>query len=153
MLQPHIFQAQMIPLTPSHHAEFEQVSPDVDVEDFDQQKVEMQTLQGHPAERGQQGVMKTKTHVKTKFREGHCCYCLTGEEVNVEEDQSHWETDVDLLRIFFSEFSSNRTNKNTTGWTGQRNEYVDKWMAILLCFTLNVKATAKIKSEKKKSKR
>lgn len=41
-------------LTPSHQAEFEQVSPDVDVEDSDQEQVEVEPFQSHPSEGGQQ---------------------------------------------------------------------------------------------------
>lgn len=49
------------PLTPSHHAEFKQVSTDVDVEDSDKEKVEVESLQSHPAEGGQQGPVQKET--------------------------------------------------------------------------------------------
>lgn len=41
-------------LTPAHHTQFQQVSPDVDVEYAHQQEVKMETLQGRPADGGQQ---------------------------------------------------------------------------------------------------
>lgn len=85
----------MTPLTPPHHAELEQVSPDVDVEDSDQQKIEVEPLQGHPAERGQQGIVKRESHVKAQPRGGQHRLLVTGEEVQVEEDQGNGEVDVD----------------------------------------------------------
>lgn len=42
-------------LTPAHQADFEQVSPDVDVEHSDEEEVNMEALHSHPAEGSQQG--------------------------------------------------------------------------------------------------
>lgn len=50
-----------MPLTPSHQAEFEQVSPYVDVEDLDEEKVEVESLQCCPGEGGQQGPVQRET--------------------------------------------------------------------------------------------
>lgn len=86
----------MTPLTPSHQAEFKQVSPDVDVEDSDEEKVEVEPLQSHPAEGSQQGVVKREGRVEAKPSGGPCCHPLAGEEVQVEEDQGNYQVDVDL---------------------------------------------------------
>lgn len=93
------------PLTPSHHAELEQVSPDIDVEDSDEEKVEVEPLQGHPAEGGQQAVVKREGHVEAKPSRGLCCHPLAGEEVQVEEDEGDGQVDVDLHGDIFSDLS------------------------------------------------
>lgn len=92
-------------LTPSHQAEFEQVSPDIDVEDSDKEKVDVEPFQGHPAESGQQGIVKSKGHVNAKPRGGLCCHRLTWEEVQVEENQGNGEVDVDPHRDICSDLS------------------------------------------------
>lgn len=53
-------------LTPSHQAEFEQVSSDVDVEDSDEEKVEVESLQSCPAEGGQHGPVQKETQKPAK---------------------------------------------------------------------------------------
>lgn len=65
----------------------------------------MESLQGHPAESGQQGIVERNGHVKTKPGGGHCCHRVTGEEVQVEEDQGNGEVDVDLHGDVCPDFS------------------------------------------------
>lgn len=65
-------------LTPSHQDDFQHVSIDVDVEDFDHQTEQVEALQGHPAEGGQQRVVESKSHVETKAWRGGLCSHLTG---------------------------------------------------------------------------
>lgn len=71
-------------LTPSHHSKFEKVSLDIDIENSDYEKIDVEALQSHPAKRGQQGVVDTKSHIKAKPCGGQSSYCLAGEEVDVE---------------------------------------------------------------------
>lgn len=65
----------------------------------------MEPLQGHPAESGQQGIVKGKSHVKAQPRGGQRCHLVTGEEVHVEEDQGNGEVDVDPHRDVGPHFS------------------------------------------------
>lgn len=53
--------AKQNPLTPSHEAEFQQVLPDVDVKDFDEKEVEVESLQRCPGEGGQQRPVQRET--------------------------------------------------------------------------------------------
>lgn len=65
----------------------------------------MEPLQGQPAERGQKGVVKSKSHVNAETSGGQCCHLLTGEEVDVEENQSNSKVDVNLHRDIRSDLS------------------------------------------------
>lgn len=60
----HIWQKQCpnkTSLTPSNQAEFEQVSPDIDVKDPNEQKVDLKPLQSTPGQGGQQRPMQKET--------------------------------------------------------------------------------------------
>lgn len=74
----------------------------------------MKSFHGHPAEGGQQGVVKTKSHVKASPSGGQCCHHLTGEEVHVEEDEGNDQIDVDLHRDICPDFSvrEDKTEEN-----------------------------------------
>lgn len=85
-------------LTPAYQAEFEQVSPDVDVEHLDEEQIEVKALQRHPAEGDQQGVVERERHPEAEATRGRRCRSLTAEEEDVEEDEGHAEVEVDLDR-------------------------------------------------------
>lgn len=64
----------MFPLTSYNHSEFEPVSFDKLVEHFNKEMAEVEPLQGHPTESGQQGAATAKSLVKTNQIGGQCCH-------------------------------------------------------------------------------
>lgn len=70
-------------LTPPQDTKFEQISPDVDVEDTYEQQVEVEALNGEPGEQAQLGIVCKRRHGNTDFWDSQGRQEVVDEEAEV----------------------------------------------------------------------
>ena len=99
-------------LTPSHHAELQDVSAYVRVEDFDQSDVHVDGLQPHPGEGGQQEVVQQDGRSRAQpLVVDHAGQPAVQQEHHVEEQQGRAEVHQDLRRVVAPQFPETERRK------------------------------------------
>ncbi len=89
-------------LTPSDQRQFDHVMSDVNVEDSDEKKVEVQGFNSHPGERTQQAVVYRHSNKHTHFFHCQCSGPLAEHEAHVEKKQSAAQRHVNAAGHFCS---------------------------------------------------
>lgn len=87
------------PLTPSHHAELEDVRRHVDVKDFDQGEVHVNCLQSHPGERCQEEVVQCRCHGHTEAPHLPGGQPRVDQKDQIEAQQRQRQIEEDLRRV------------------------------------------------------
>ncbi len=89
-------------LTPSDQRQLDHVISDVNVEDSDEKKVEVQGFNSHPGERTQQAVVYRHSNKHTHFFHCQCSGPLVEHEAHVEKKQSAAQRHVNAAGHFCS---------------------------------------------------